>query len=470
MKKFGVFVLALLLSSALISGCTPKTETKTAKTADWDTVEAAYHYCYPLVLVNASKEKITNTAAPTDSQAPINQLFHSKGLATAASKDVVTPNTDTLYSQAFLDLTDNPMVFVKPAADRFVAIQLLDAYTNTVTVLGTGGDTQNARTYLITGPDFNGTVPENMIQVAMPTNMSWIFARILCKGEDDLTNVYAIQNQFQLLPLSAYTSGAAYTPPVGTVNPDYDFVPVDQVMKMTPQEFFDTANQLMAENPPSAADAPILETLSTINVGPNKTFDASVLGNQGEENWKNMVANLETDLYDQCQPFYVNLGQWFYLGEPIAKFGTEYAYRALVALGGLNANPVSVAIYPRVGKDNNGETLNGNNSYTIHFDKDGLPPTNEYGFWSITAYGNDNFLIDNPLNRYCINDRSSLKFNEDGSLDLLLQANAPEDQTMMNNWLPVSTNDFHLYMRIYLPKDAVLSGQWTAPSIAKTAR
>lgn len=467
MKKFLFWLMLICLVMLSFSGCSTEKNNQLASVANWETVETAYNYCYPLVLVNASKEKITNTVAPTDTQAPINQLFHSKGLATAASLDIVTPNTDTLYSQAFLDLTDTAMVLVKPKVDRFVSVQVLDAYTNTVQVLGTGGDTQEEQTYLLTGPDFKGTVPGNMVQVAMPQNMGWIFARVLCKGSNDLENVYAIQSQFKLLPLDAYLAGGTYAAPAGVYNPDDDFVPVEQVMKMTPQQFFDTANQLMAENPPAAADKAILETLSSINVGPGKTFDSTVLGEDGEANWKNMITNLEDKLYEESQAFIVKMGQWFYLGEPIAYFGTEYSYRALVALGGLNANPVTVAIYPRVGTDSNGDPMNGSSNYTIHFDKDGLPQSKEYGFWSITAYNSDNFLIDNPLNRYCINDRSDLKFNADGSLDILLQTSAPADVAMENNWLPISSDDFHLYMRIYLPQESVLNGTWTAPDITK---
>lgn len=467
MKKVLLLLVLVCTVVVFVTGCAGEKDNQTAEAVSWKTVEVAYNYCYPLVLVNASKEKITNTIAPTDSQAPINQLFHSKGLATAASLDIVTPNTDTLYSQAFLDLTNTAMVLVKPKVDRFVSVQVLDAYTNTVKVLGTGGDTQDEQTYLLTGPDFKGTVPANMVQVAMPQNMGWIFARVLCKGTDDLENVYTIQSQFKLLPLEAYQVAGIYTPPTGIYNPDYDFVPVEQVMKMTPQEFFDTANQLIAENPPVEADKTMLETLSSINVGPGKTFDPVVLGDDGETKWKNMITDLEDTLFDESKAFIVKMGQWIYLGEPIAYFGTEYTYRALVALGGLNANPVAVAIYPRVGIDSNGNPMNGSSNYTIHFDKDSLPQTKEYGFWSITAYNNGNFLIDNPLNRYCINDRSDLKFNADGSLDILLQANEPADATMKSNWLPVSNDDFHLYMRIYLPQDNVLNGAWTAPAIQK---
>lgn len=78
---------------------------------------------------------MTNTVAPSHTRAPVNQLIHAKGLATAASKDIVTPNVDTVYSQSFLDLEDTPMVYVKPQTDRFCSVEVMDAYTNAVAIL-----------------------------------------------------------------------------------------------------------------------------------------------------------------------------------------------------------------------------------------------------------------------------------------------------------------------------------------------
>ena len=89
----------------------------------------------------------------------------------------------------------------------------------------------------------------------------------------------------------------------------------------------------------------------------------------------------------------------------------------------------------------------------------------EGGFWSVTAYGDDDFLIDNPVDRYCINDRSDLKANDDGSVDIILSEDAPENTT---NWLPVGDGGFHLYMRIYTPDMDALD-TWTAPTITEIA-
>ena len=113
------------------------------------------------------------------------------------------------------------------------------------------------------------------------------------------------------------------------------------------------------------------------------------------------------------------------LRQAIGDFGTAYTYRAMVALVGLGANTVDVAIYPKTHTDAAGAALTGEKTYTIHFET--LPPTLEGGFWSVTAYNEENFLIDNPIDRYCVNDRSAYRLNEDGTLDITLSKEAPED-------------------------------------------
>lgn len=105
--------------------------------------------------------------------------------------------------------------------------------------------------------------------------------------------------------------------------------------------------------------------------------------------------------------------------------------------------------------------MNGKNSYNVHFKS--LPPILGNGFWSVTAYGDDDFLIANPLNRYCINDRSGFKLNADGSLDIRVSAEEPTDIDNAN-WLPVKKEGFHLYMRIYTP-DMDKINTWEAPTI-----
>lgn len=336
-----------------------------------------------------------------------------------------------------------PRQLAIPEADRFFNVQVLDAWTNTAAVLEAPG------AYAIAYSSWEGTLPEGVRRIDIPTRTVWTIARIMLSGPDDLPNVAALQGRMQLMPLSAYPAGLAAAPE-GSYSPENDFVPVQKVLAMTPQEFFDTANRLMETDPPAEADAPLLRSLAALSVGPGQQFDASALGPLGGLRWKRLLLQLKSSLRAQAARYSRQMGQWIYYGDPIGNFGTAYDYRTMVALMGLGANTTDIAIYPRTSTDSAGADLTGQKTYTLHFDA--LPPTVGNGFWSVTAYGEDNFLIDNPISRYCVNDRSGLHRNADGSVDVTLSKDAPEDTT---NWLPVSDEKFHLFLRIYKP-------DWTA--------
>ena len=450
-KNLATLLTALILfSCGLTSVCIAE---PTDTDAVWELVSDAYIYAFPLVLTDATKTLSTNTDGSITGRAPINQINHAKKLADASFRTVVSPNVDTLYSQAWLDIGAEPVIYVLPEADRFCNVQLLDAWTNTAAVLDKAG------AYAIALPSWEGELPEGVTRVDVPTATVWTIARIVLSGNEDLPNVYAIQKHMRLLPLSAYLEGGDYIAPAGTYDKENDFVPVNKVLSMSPAEFFNTANALMQINPPAEADAKLLEKLAAINVGQGMTFDASILGADAVERWTQMLKGLRATLSAESANYAQSLGQWIYYGRPIGDFGTAYIYRAMVALVGLGANTVDVAIYPKTHTDVTGAALTGEKTYTIHFET--LPPTLEGGFWSVTAYNEENFLIDNPINRYCINDRSAYQLNEDGTLDLVLSKEAPEDTS---NWLPVSDGEFHLFMRIYLPDMTALE-TWEVPVI-----
>ena len=455
MKKYFALLMTviILFSSCLFSSCTIKKTGEDSKST-WDLVGEAYTYALPLVIMEATKTSSTNTETPVTGRAPVNQLIHAQKLADAQSKLVVTPNVDTVYTQAWLDLSAEPMVYVMPKADRFFNVQVLDAWTNTTTVL------EKAGTYAFTSSGWKGDLPDGVTRVDVPTSMVWLIARVVLSGQEDLPNVYDIQQKMQLMPLSAYEKGGEYMAPKGTYTVENDFVPVEKVLSMSPKEFFDTANTLMLANPPAAADADVLKKFVTINVGPGMAFDTSILTEDVAASWKEMLQRLRENLVADAEKYSVKLGQWKYFDAPIGDFGTEYNYRALVALAGLGANTVNVAIYPKTNIDDTGAVLTGEKNYVMHFDT--LPPTLKGGFWSVTAYGSDDFLIENPIDRYCVNDRSDFKCNEDGSLDITLSKEQPEDTS---NWLPVSDGEFHLYMRIYTP-DMTAFKNWNPPVVS----
>ena len=458
MKRFA----ALIASAALVLSGYSSNVQVFAAVADsetdeniWETVEDAYVYAFPLVLMDATETSATNTEEAVTGKAPVNQFIHSVALANAQFRNVVTPNVDTIYSQVWYDLSEEPMVYELPETDRFCKVQVLDGWTNTAAVLDKAG------AYAITLSTWEGELPEGVTRIDVPTSMAWSITRIVLSGEEDLPNVYAIQEKMKLMPLSDYISGDTYEPPRGSYSEENDYIPVDKVLSMDPITFFNKANELMVKNPPAAADKEMLEKIAAVNIGPGMEFDTSVLTGDVAENWKTMLTEVRLKLIKEGQKFSKKLGQWDYYGEPIGDFNTEYAYRALVALAGLGANTVEVALYPKIEQDADGNPLTGEKSYLLHFES--YPQVLEGGFWSVTAYGDDDFLIDNPIDRYCINDRSGLRANDDGSVDIILSEDAPKDTA---NWLPVGDGGFHLYMRIYTPDMDALD-TWTAPTITE---
>lgn len=453
MKKLTLLTVCMALVLSICSGhgiaATKNTPTEELQ----QNLEEAYIYAFPLVLMDATETSATNTETAVAGKAPVNQFIHARELVDAKFKNVVTPNVDTIYSQVWYDLSSEPMIYELPETDRFCKVQVLDAWTNTAAVLDKAG------TYAITKADWQGDLPKGVTRVDVPTSMAWSITRTLLSGQEDLPNVHAIQKQMKLMPLSAYMSADNYQPAKGSYNEANNYVPINKVLSMSPAEFFNKANELMENNPPAAEDKEIIAKIAKINVGPGQKFSSNILGKNPQTQWNNMLQQIRPKLNEEARKYFQKLGQWDYYGAPIGDFGQEYNYRALVAMAGLGANTVDVAIYPKTEVDNQGNFLTGEHSYILHFDS--FPPVLEGGFWSITAYGEDDFLIDNPLNRYCINDRSDLKANADGTVDIVLAQQAPENIT---NWLPVSKGRFHLFMRIYTPDMQALS-KWIAPTI-----
>lgn len=129
-------------------------------------------------------------------------------------------------------------------------------------------------------------------------------------------------------------------------------------------------------------------------------------------------------------------------------------------------NTAEEAMYWWTHADGDGHTLNGKNEYVIHFPSGGLPP-NE-AFWSITMGDEKNQYVANPLNRFSVSDRTGLVPNLDGSVDIHIQKEAPAGKE--SNWLPAPSGNFILWLRVYIPGEDILKGQYTVPPVLKVSR
>ena len=96
-----------------------------------------------------------------------NRFRHYARMSTPADTDIVTPNNDTPYSWAWLDLRAEPMVLSLPAvpAPRYYVNQWFDMYTHNFAYTGVRATGREAGHYLIAGPGWKGEAPQNITKV-----------------------------------------------------------------------------------------------------------------------------------------------------------------------------------------------------------------------------------------------------------------------------------------------------------------
>ncbi|MFA5110438.1 MAG: DUF1254 domain-containing protein [Desulfobaccales bacterium] len=425
-----------------------------------------YIYGYPLVLMGVTQRVMTNVPASGAGRAPLNQFVHLRAFPTPEFKEVARPNADTLYSIAWLDLTNGPMVLHVPDTQgRYYLMEILDAWTNVFAPVGKRSTGTQAGDFAISGPAWRGQLPPGVQEIRAPTNLVWIIGRIQTNGQADFAVVNALQEQFTLTPLNSF--GRPYTPPSNVpVHPGIDLQtpPVTQVAEMSAATFFTTLAELMKTNPPSPLDAAILVKAAALGLVPGQDFDPGKLGPKAARYLDAAIKKGQAEIAARLNRLGTMENGWFVMRGKIGSYGTDYLTRAAVALFSLGANLPEDALYPAAKVDQNGNPLTGANRYTVHFAPGQTPPVN--AFWSITMYNRDGFFVPNPIHRYAIGDRDHLKFNADGSLDLYIQHEAPgKDQEA--NWLPAPQGPFNLVMRLYWPKTEAIDGTWKPPAVVR---
>lgn len=449
-------------------------------TALQDPAVRAYIYGYPMVY--DLDEVVSMTTKPKMATgAPVNRFGHATTLA--SPKDAfVSLNNDTLYSIANCDVTAEPLVLHLPATgDRYRVMQFVDAWTNNFAYLGTRATGNGEGLFLLAGPGWSGDLPAGMTLVQAPTNVFSIVGRHAVDGPADVPNVGALQHDTWLTPLSDYpnvSDGSDRS--LG----DWDLAPYDTRVG-DDLVFWEKFRAWSKRFPPPAEEAPFVASLEPVGLladespyvdpDPNlaellkaaqKNGDAVIaaLGKQGGgaiDGWNSAAHLFDYNLY-RLGPGTIDAPEWKQTDSNVV-----YAMRALAAQGGLWGNHGYEAYYAWSFVDGDGNPLDGANDYVIHFDR--MPPAK--AFWSITMYDTPKYyLVDNPIDRYSIGDRTpGLVVGPGGSLDLYLQRSEPTDPAKRANWLPTPPGEFRPLVRIYLPDETVLDGTYRLPPIQRVS-
>jgi len=441
-------LLALLLSGCGLAqdgGEAAPSDAVAAKSLS-EAADQTYTYLLPLFELGSTRAFYRNL------------FLHRPTLADASSRSVTTPNNDTLYSSAWLDLSGGPLVIQLPASgERYFSLALMDFYSNNFAVRGTRADGGAGKRFWLAGPDWTGAAPDGTEVVRSPTRSVWALGRTYVRDQSDVPAALAVQLQLLVLPAPG-TLLTADQPSDRLSKPDRQSWP----------EYFAYAQQLLTENPPLPADAEFLKVApARLGIAPGASFDAGRF-NAAEQ--AEIAAGAQR-AFERAKTLAVGTVRngWISAQPQLGNFGTDYQYRAAIALFGLGALPNAEALYFFGAGDGVPQRYDGRHRYVMEFPGDALPPVG--AFWSLTLYEAEDdgqlFFYDNPQNRYAIKSGdSTLRYEADGGLKIYLGQDAPP-AGYENNWLPAPAGPFAAAFRTYLPDARLLDGRYRLPPLQR---
>jgi hypothetical protein len=421
-------------------------------------------YGYPYVFFDTIRGIFTNVEAPSADPnllfAPVNQFMHAPREQTRMNEQGVAPNSDTLYSSAFIDVGKEPVVWHVPAwAGHYYVCPLHNMIADNISI-GTRTNADQAVDYVITGPHWWGQLPAGLRRVQTDSDHLWTVCRIRQDwSKASLDSAHAFQHGMSLVPLSQWKSGHRYVPPRGSIDlaitPDMHKRISVAVEEHGPVEFLSRLAMLFTVETPTPDDRDMVALLREFGVVEGQKFDFAALSPEKQaalnEAWPLLRPLLHTAMLTPAGQGLVVDGWPFAIH--VGRYHRHYLARAGAAEIGLSGNMKEDNMQSLNPVDSDGQPLNGDNSYVIHFPPGDTPKVE--GFWSFTTYDRKTSDIALPPGRHpiCNHDATNpLHYNDDGSLDIYLQSNPTGDALKDHNWLPIPAGKpFFVYFRTYGP-------------------
>jgi hypothetical protein len=374
----------------------------------------------------------------------VNALIPRVTLADATTREVTTPNNDTLYGSAWLDLREGPVFFTIPPLARYHSASLMSITSDVNALLGTRSVGAGGGRYAIVGPGWHGELPAGVERVRSQSNDAWLLVRVVVNGPDDLAAAADGLMRFTLSAVAGTTPLELQVPAV----PDG-------------KAFITTVNAAIER---SGDDLLVARARSFADQGIGQAWES--LTPEQQKLWNDSLPALIAELKGGLTAG-SGVNGWVYPPFNMALYGDDDDLRSLVALGGLAALPRVEAIYVTARADGEGRPLTGEKSWRLRI-PGGLPVG---GFWSLTMYQQEAdgrlFFVPNPLNRFAVGDRSQhLRPNPDGSIELFIQNGKPSGERVVN-WLPAPKGPFVLMFRAYLPGAGLLDGSVRLPPVTE---
>lgn len=372
-------------------------------------------------------------------------------LTTPATRTVL-PMNDALYGASHVELDRQGPVVVSIPADhtgRYFSVTVVDAHFTNLLHLGPRWSGREAVRVLLVPPGWQGSPPAGMPVFESPTASVCLLSRVLVTyASDDLTYVREWRRGFRITRLSGEDGDV----------PHDDLIHPDANVLADPWRYFRIGFQHLTRNPlPQPARWALRLTEPD-------------LARAETEQWSR--AAVEAGVADAQAMVDAVLTTWprhqgWMVPAPWVGLPTDHVLEnAALTLFQIGSNASAEAVYFFGDTDVSGEPLDGAAGavYELRFAADALPPVHDDGFWSLTMYGADNLLVENPLERYSTRPtRPGFHADEHGAAVITLSAELPAgvDEAV---WLPAPAKAFRLGLRLYYPETSAVDGRWRPPA------
>jgi hypothetical protein len=375
------------------------------------------------------------------------RFVHDRDLAGPGYQAFKSPNSDTLYSNAWLDLSQAPALIEVPDIPlKYYTLNFLDMFANASNI-STRTFGSSARRYLVAPVAWDGEPPPDTTLFRVATPFVWILMRVFAQHPDEVRLARSIQDQVRITPLGS-PSPATDAPSIQAIEPASFFTVLDHVLR--------------SNGHPDQEDA-LTYRFRAIGIGGKTPFAYDKLDAE-------LRAGIDAGFKDAMQIISASRSQlgigtgtgWNKVDK--ARYGFNYLSRAVTNFVGLGANVEEENYSFNTFVDGQGSPLDGSGAnYTLEI----LPPPVD-AFWSVTLYDGKTFeLFPNALGRYLINDRTLEAEHRPGkTLTVRIQHARPADASC---WLPAPQGPFYLAFRAYLPRPEMISSGWRPEPIVRLA-
>ena len=347
---------------------------------DAATVEniAAQGYVYGLPIVmhyDITYQYSVDTASP-QYKAPFNQLRNGARVFTYKDTVVITPNSDTPYSFACLDLRAEPLVIsVPPVTDgRYFSVQLVDANTYNFGYIGSRTTGNSGGSYMVVSPEWQGTPPAGMRVFRSSTQYALALFRTQLFNPADIDNVLNFQKGYAVQTLSAHLG---QTPPPALAMPPFPNIG----QKFMKPEFFDYLAFALQFAPAAPEESAIRAQLASIGVVAGQHFDFAALPKDRQaallSGMKKGAAMVDASINGPG----IRVNGWK-MSSPFGNrdfFNGNWLLRAGGAKAGIYGNDAEEAVYPMIRTLANGDPLDGSkHKYRITIPAGQYPPARAF--------------------------------------------------------------------------------------------